>query len=302
MTFQREYSTLEPTIAKGLEQQATLKQVFGRVSDDFWLWAFTDGYDTNPLLRKILPAMPDPQIQANFTGLSGHPALNQAFNAYTLFKRVAYQHGAAISQCGSILDFGCGWGRVVRFFLKDVDERRVVGVDCYKEMIELCKGQRLRCQLEATPILPPTPFADGAFDIVYLYSVFSHLSEEAHLAWLAEFNRLLKPGGIVLATTRPRSFVTICADLAKKQNLEIWQRGSSASFSDPKQAMADYDAGKFVHSPSGGGGCLDKSFYGESCIPEKYVRRHWTKLFSSVDYLHMGQHNAFDQNVIVAVK
>ena len=81
-----------------------------------------------------------------------------------------------------------------------------------------------------------------------------------------------------------------------------WQRGAAQSFSDPAQALADYDAGRFVHSPTGGGGCLDENFYGESCISKKYVLRTWTQIFSEVEYLPVWRHFAFDQNVIVAIK
>ena len=302
MTYLEEFNTLQESIVQGLSKPSTLKSIFGNVSDEFWCWAFTEGYDENPLLRQILPGLPSPQIQENYTGRSGHPALKDAFAAYTLFKQLALQHGKAINQCKSILDFGCGWGRIIRFFLKDVDERDVFGVDCSSEMITLCGTQQLRGTFLATAILPPTHFGDSQFDLIYLYSVFSHLSEDAHLAWLQEFHRLLKPGGLVIATTRPRSFITLCAELARKPDLEVWQRGAAASFADPEEALARYEAGQFVHSPTGGGGCLDRSFYGESCISEQYARQQWTKYYSSVDYLRVEQHYAIDQNIIVAVK
>ena len=55
-------------------------------------------------------------------------------------------------------------------------------------MLQKELAKRLRGRFEVTPILPPTRFPDGHFDVIYLYSVFSHLSEAAHLAWLREFN------------------------------------------------------------------------------------------------------------------
>ena len=83
----------------------------------------------------------------------------------------------------TILDFGIGWGRVLRFFLKDVEVERLVGIDHYATAIEACHetyppgGPRFLL----TEPFPPAPFEDATFDLVFAYSVFSHLSEEAHL-------------------------------------------------------------------------------------------------------------------------
>ena len=48
---------------------------------------------------------------------------------------------------------------------------------------------------EQSAVEPPLRFADGSFDIVYAYSVFSHLSERVQLRWVEEFARILRPGG-----------------------------------------------------------------------------------------------------------
>ena len=47
------------------------------------------------------------------------------------------------------------------------------------------------------PPLPPLPFADGEFDLIWCGSVFTHLDEERQDAWLAELNaRPWPPAGI----------------------------------------------------------------------------------------------------------
>jgi 8-oxo-dGTP diphosphatase len=46
--------------------------------------------------------------------------------------------------------------------------------------------------------LPPLPYAESSFDLVYGVSVFTHLSEEHQRAWLPELRRILKPGGLLL--------------------------------------------------------------------------------------------------------
>ena len=280
----------------------SLKKIFGNVSDNFWFWLFTDVFTEHPLLPGLLPAMPDEEIQCNFTGASGKATLMEAFSAYKLFKQVARDHSIDLTCCDAVLDFGCGWGRVTRFFLKEVEANCLYGIDCYKEMITLCEQSNMRCHFETIDPMPPTGFPNNMFDFVYCFSVFSHLSEEAHKKWLFEFQRILKPGGLLIATTRPRSFINQCANLRKRKDIEAFELGGSASFQDTEQSLLDYDNGKFCHDGTGGGGVLDKSFYGETCIPQKYVDKHWTKHFPSVDFIYDEEHKSFNQNVIAAKK
>lgn len=302
MNCHEELKKMEGVISAGLANSESLRKMFGGINDDFWYWLFTDGFDNNALINKVLPGLPDEQTQANFTGRTGHLALSEAFAAYKLFKDILAKNYKSINDCSSILDFGCGWGRIIRFFLKDIDESNLWGIDCYKEMIDLCKTQNLRCKLEAIDTMPPTRFAPETFDMIYLYSVFSHLSEAAHLKWLEEFKRILKPSGMVIATTRPRGFIHHCVELSRQRNLETWQFGAAGSFKNPEKDLALYDAGKFIHSATGGGGVLDTSFYGESCIPQKYVEKNWVSFFSKVGYICADDHRSFDQDVIFAKK
>lgn len=280
----------------------SLKNLFRNVDDDFYFWLLTEGYSLNPTLRELLPTMPDEQTQTNFTGRSGYATLSQAFLAFRLFKKIINNHCKDIQSCNSILDFGCGWGRIVRFFLKDIGAEGLYGVDCFEEVITICKNSNLRCTFEMIDVMPPTHFPDNFFDAIYLYSVFSHLSEEAHMAWLLEFKRILKPGGIVIATTRPRHFLIECDALRKNKDVKEFQHGAVASFQNIKECLSDYDNGRFCHSPTGGGGVLSTSFYGETAIPKKYAMERWSKHFSLVDFMYDHEHKSFDQNVIIAKK
>lgn len=293
---------MDASICAGVAANKSLKQLFGNIDDDFWYWLFADGYDNNAVIRGLLPSMPDERTQLTFTGRSGHLALSDAFAAYKLFKSILRENSKNLGECSAVLDFGCGWGRIIRFFLKDIEASGLWGIDCNEEMVDLCKRQNLRCNFEKIEPMPPTGLASDMFDLIYLFSVFSHLSEEAHFAWLKEFKRILKPGGMLIATTRPRSFIYQCVKLSKRKDLTDWQRGAAAAFKDPEKDLANYDAGKFVYSATGGGGVLDKSFFGESCIPKKYVENNWTKFFSKVGYIYAEEHQSFDQDVIFAKK
>ncbi len=278
--------------------------MFKDVDDDFWFWLFTKGYRSKPSLHPILPYMPEERIQLQYTSISGDTALEEAFLFYSFIQLVLKREGILISPDSKVLDFGCGWGRIIRFFIKDVPSANLYGIDCDDDIIKVCQASNFNCSFDVNGIYPPTVFKDNYFDLIYSYSVFSHLSEDAHKLWLTEFSRILKPGGILIATTRHRDFILTCARLRemKKQDVPFFATGPSESFLDTSKSLMEYDNGEYVYEPIGGGGIRDGSFYGETCIPEKYVKKEWIKYFSRVDFVDHKKHRHFDQNAIIAVK
>ena len=55
---------------------------------------------------------------------------------------------------------------------------------------------------------PPLPYDDAAFELVYAFSVMTHLPEDLQRAWMAECRRVLKPGGYFLFSTLGAHFVS----------------------------------------------------------------------------------------------
>ena len=291
-------SRLERCLAAAPCEHPTPVQLFSGESDAFWLWANTEGYCESSRLREILPGLPDETTQANFTGKSGDATLQDAFRIYSLIKNVVEANYRKLADCDRILDFGCGWGRIIPFFLRDLAPEKIWGIDCMPEAIKLCTSRNRWCQFQQVPTMPPTDLKAGTFDVVYAYSVFSHLSE-AHQAWLNEFHRVLKPGGMVVLTTRDRGFIEYCESLRKRADeLAAFAAGAVDSFRNSKECLAAYDRGEFCHHPTGGGSVLADSFYGETCIPKRYVEKHWADRFELIDFI--DDRARCEQNVIVA--
>jgi SAM-dependent methyltransferase len=110
----------------------------------------------------------------------------------------------------SVLDFGCGCGRVTRWWAGFPGE--VAGSDFSRPAVEWCRAHLPFARFETNGLAPPLAFAEASFELVYALSVFTHLPEPLQLAWRDELRRLLKPGGLLLLTTHGRSYLPRLSD------------------------------------------------------------------------------------------
>jgi SAM-dependent methyltransferase len=99
-----------------------------------------------------------------------------------------------------VLDFGCGVGRTLRHFLTEAEVAEIWGVDIDKPSIEwvqenLCPPLNAwRCAQA-----PPLGLEPGTFDLAWSVSVFTHLTSNS-IPWMLELHRMLKPGGLMVAS------------------------------------------------------------------------------------------------------
>ncbi len=110
-----------------------------------------------------------------------------------------------LDELSDVLDFGCGCGRVTRYF-RDFPGG-VAGSDLSREAIAWCGENLPFGRFETNGLAPPLAFDDDSFDLVYALSVFTHLTADLQLAWRDELRRVLRPGGRLLITTHGRSYV-----------------------------------------------------------------------------------------------
>jgi SAM-dependent methyltransferase len=103
---------------------------------------------------------------------------------------------ASLDRFASVLDLGCGSGRV----LTHVAQRVADATGCDVDAEAIAWGREHYPQIDWVPSRfdPPLPFANERFELVYSISVFSHLDEQPADAWLEEVARLLVPGGVAL--------------------------------------------------------------------------------------------------------
>jgi SAM-dependent methyltransferase len=113
--------------------------------------------------------------------------------------------GHPLEEMDAVLDFGCGCGRIARWF-SDVSRPQLNGCDYNPELVDWCNANLGFISVRKTELEPPLPYADRAFDFVYAFSVFTHLSVELAGRWMAELGRVVKPGGLVWFTIHGDSY------------------------------------------------------------------------------------------------
>lgn len=131
---------------------------------------------------------------------------------------------------GEWLDFGCGCGRVSRALLRLAPSAptapglRISGVDVDRPAVEWCR-RHLPGSFTVGSALPPLALPDNSFDLVYAVSVFTHLDEPRQDFWLAEIIRLLRPGGLLLASTHAPVVLDAQPDITPEQRRELERHG-----------------------------------------------------------------------------
>jgi SAM-dependent methyltransferase len=105
-------------------------------------------------------------------------------------------------------------------------------------------------------------YANQSFDLVYVFSVFTHLDIKAQKAWRDEFRRILRPRGILILTLHGNAYK--------------WQLTG--------KELEDFNSGRpVVRLSEYAGGNLCASFH-----PESYVRETLAEGFEIVDAVPEG--------------
>lgn len=159
-----------------------------------------------PHLKAYFPSMASEEVQKNWTGSHGQTLLNQSA-AFMKTMACGYSSitGKSIEHA-MVLDFGCGWGRLIRLLYKFVPINNIYGVDPWDESINICKQDGVKGNLAISKYVPHSLPFEHRFDLVYAFSVFTHLSEKTARIVLMTLRKYVSEDGLLIITIRPKEY------------------------------------------------------------------------------------------------
>ena len=160
-----------------------------------------------PALSDILPRMPSADIQSGYTGRFGEElAVLSADLCRIVELRFRDIAGRSLRQ-GRVLDFGCGWGRMLRVFWHLTDPQLCAGLDTSPQAIALCRGHAMPGHFAVIqPGEAELPPDRRRFDLILAHSVFTHTPPDITRRALAALRGCIRPNGVLALTLRPAEF------------------------------------------------------------------------------------------------
>ena len=202
--------------------------------------------------------------------------------------QIVTKDGGDLAKMRRILDFGCGSARVLREIYPRT-KAELHGCDLHCDAIDWNNSELPFGQFVYGTEYPPLPYPDEHFDCLYAISVLTHLDEEHQDQWLAEWKRVLAPGGRAVVTFKGSDFVE-----------NVVAKNNSKYGSVIRAALVEGSGICFQDSKVWAGILPD--FYANAYHTDAYVREHWGQYFDVKDLIPAGQFEGIHQNAALLVK
>lgn len=240
----------EAALARG--EVDALAGVLAPLPPDLFFLLYFDRPAQWPRLSAWLPRLPTREVQAKFTGAAGFETMLEG-------SRFLDDVFAQCPTPGRVLDYGCGWGRMLRLLYRRVPVSAIYGVEPQADMLALMAECGVHAKIAQVDIAPTRlPFAER-FDLIFAYSVFTHLSPTSQAAVLRAMRGAIAPEGMLVVTVRPSPFWNI----ARLQSEE-----RRAHF------IAHHAEHGWAFNPHAGEGAREMD-YGDTTISIDHIRETW---------------------------
>jgi SAM-dependent methyltransferase len=230
-----------------------------------------------PSANQSHTVLPDHARQARVQGIGNDATfVREGFSAFEKIMSTLERHSArSRHKMGSLLDWGCGCGRVSRYL--EASETCVTGIDIDADNAAWCASHLAFGRFLAVPLRPPCPSLEArSFDAVMGMSVMTHLTEVDQHRWLEELHRITRPGALLALTAHGGPAIARAGLPAN-----LLRRWLDTGFLD---AGMNPDLATSIDEPS---------FYRNSFHSADYVRRNWTRYFDIVEHVQgfVGNHH-----------
>src|SRR5438093_8063384 len=148
---------------------------------------FVDDY--RELVRDLLARYPLPEAMSRAVG-GDFAALGEIEKQLLIGYGLRPEH--------TLLDVGCGSGRLQKQLISYFTSGRVLGTDVVPELVDYARmGCPPNWQFAVVDDIR-IPFAKNEADFASFFSVFTHLLYEESFCYLIEARKVVKPGGLIV--------------------------------------------------------------------------------------------------------
>lgn len=192
-------------------------------------------------IKALFPSMPPNEVQDDWNGRHGTELLTASLAFIkTLVATYTELAGKDLIRA-KVLDYGCGWGRLIRLLYKYVSYENIYGVDPWDRSIDLCKQYGVKANLAVCDYVPQQLPFEQKFDLIYAYSVFTHLSEKTTKTVLSTLRRYMGDNGILVITIRPKEFWSFHRQGKFKQEMYQMHEQTGFAFTPHRRAPINGD-------------------------------------------------------------
>ncbi|CAO4156519.1 class I SAM-dependent methyltransferase [Methylorubrum aminovorans] len=200
----RTRSFFETLDREGLSYEDTIARLRAITIDEYGELLLDLPNQNFPHLSNILPSKTPEGIQHKWTGAWGEHLLKQSLSFTNFLSATLYDITKKDVAAADVLDFGCGWGRILHLMTYYTTPGRLYGCDAWDNSLQFTREANIRADVRKSDTVPSElPFGDQKFDLIYAFSIFTHLNEHVAKACLASFRKSINPDGLVLITVRP---------------------------------------------------------------------------------------------------
>lgn len=186
--------------------------------------------DRFPRLKAHFPSMASTEAQMQWTGQHGAALLAQSL-AFVRSVVAVYGERRLLRDGTQVLDFGCGWGRLLRLMYKFVPHTHLYAADPWDESIAACRRHAIKANLALSEWVPRSLPFDQKFNLIYAFSVFTHLSEKTAGIALDTLRRHITDDGLLVITIRPPDYWKLPRDAALRTRMLQAHRREGFAFS-----------------------------------------------------------------------
>lgn len=265
------------------ERNMSIHTAFAGKTNDEWL-AILQRSVHEPYIDGVeLPRFPASFVQMGYNGAADAEGILRAHGFWLYAEGYGRALGNRLTKDSRVLDIGCGWGRITRFFARDFAPENIHGVDIDSRAVVLCQFLGVPGQFIQTQPGARLPFPDGFFSCIVAASVFTHLPEPVASSLIDEISRVAAPGAIIVFTVEDSSFLKNFEIEGIENHGERWRL-----LSRYKPMLADlrsrYANGEYVYLVTNDDESLRKEFYGDALVPRGWMEKNWARHFKLVRF------------------